>query len=97
MTINSEMTPYDTKKMFNATVYGILNGDIENLCYLEFIELCIFYKKMNEHNTNVLKRLSDVVCSKFDFLEEVNTALNGLEWDREDECLYRFMTSFTNL
>lgn len=97
MTTTTENSGFDTGTMFNRTVYSILNGEIQNKCYVEFIELCIFYQKMNERNTNVLKQLSDAVCSKYDYVEEVNNILNELEWDREDECLYRFMTSFTNL
>lgn len=97
MTTAIEFASYDTRTMFDATVYNILNGDSNSMCYVEFIELCIFYQKMNEHNTCVLKQLSDAVCCKYDFVEEVHKALNGLKWDNEDECLYRFMTSFINL
>ena len=92
-----ETNAFDTRAMFNGTVYRILSGEVENKCFIEFIELCIFYQKMNEHNTDVLKQLSNAVCSKYDYAEEVNNAVNSLEWDAEDECLYRFMTSFTNL
>jgi hypothetical protein len=93
----TEPTAFDPRTMFNGTVYRILNGEVENKCFIEFIELCIFYQKMNERNTNVLKQLSDAVCAKYDYVEQVNNALNSLGWDEEDECLYRFMTSFTNL
>jgi hypothetical protein len=97
MTTAIGFAPYDTRTMFNSTIYNILNGDSNNACYIEFIELCIFYQKTNEHNTGVLKQLSDAVCSKYNFVEEVNNALKELNWDNEDECLYRFMTSFINL
>ena len=96
-TTTNEPKTFDTISTFNSTVFGILNGEVHNACYIEFIELCVFYQKMNDHNTSVLKCLSDAICAKYDFVEEVNSALNGLSWDKEDECLYRFMTSFTNL
>jgi hypothetical protein len=97
MTTSTEPTAFDTRTMFNKTICNILNGEVNNLCYIEFIELCIFYQKMNAHNTNILKMLSDVVCAKHHFAGDLNNTLNGLEWDSEDECFYRFMTSFTNL
>ena len=90
-------TSTSTSSTFNAIVFRILNGIVSKLHYIEFIELCIFYQKMNEHNTDVLKRLSDAVCRDYGTSEEVNETLNGLARDREDEGLYRFMISFSNL
>jgi hypothetical protein len=96
------MTTSDTRNQFNGTIFNILNNSVDNsvrdkCCYIEFIELCIFYQKMNEHNTNALKQLSDAVCSKYKSIDEVNGTINQLLWDGEDECLYQFMTCFVNL
>ena len=87
------------RETFNETVFKILNGDLQDKCYMGFIELCVFYQKMNEHNTTVLKRLSNAVADspKYDYVEEVNETLNGLLWDRADEQLSGFMTTFANL
>jgi hypothetical protein len=54
---------------------------------------------MNDHNTTVLKRLSIAVADspKYDYVEEVNEALNGLTWDRADGRLGEFMATFVNL
>jgi hypothetical protein len=98
----TETITFDAKNRFNETIFNILhNGStnsVHDKCrHVEFIELCIFYQKMNDHNTNALKQLSVAVCSKYDSDEDVNGTINKLWWDGDDECLGEFMNCFVNL
>lgn len=96
-TTTTNATVPNTANMFNEKVRGILKGRASNTqCYIEFIELCAFYQKMNEHNIATLKQLSSAICEGCAD-ESINSAINNLTWDWEDAGIYRFMISFTNL
>ncbi len=84
--------------MFNARLYDILYGASGEPFHIEFVNLCAFYSKVNETNVGVLKNLSD--CMKTPTTGDAyatNTKINSFNWDKEDDMLYRFMTSFVNL
>jgi hypothetical protein len=83
--------------MFNARLHDILRGSSAAGFHVEFVNLCAFFSKVNETNVGVLRNLSVRMQTPIDDAYTVNTIINSLNWDREDETLYRFMTSFTNL
>jgi len=83
--------------MFNARLYDILRGTSVARFHIEFVNLCAFYYKVNETNVGVLNVLSSRMQTPLDDAYAVNTIINSLNWDKEDDTLYRFMTSFTNL
>jgi hypothetical protein len=98
-------TPVDTTSvpdltaltMFNVRLYDILRGTSASRFHIEFVNLCAFYSKVNETNVGVLNTLSARMQTPVDDAYAVNTIINSFNWDKEDETLYRFMTSFTNL
>ena len=83
--------------MFNARLYDILRGSSASRFHTEFVNLCAFYSKVNETNVGVLNNLSVRMKTPIDDAYTINTIINSLNWDKEDDTLYRFMTSFTNL
>lgn len=83
--------------MFNARLHDVLRGVSAARFHIEFVNLCAFYSKVNETNVGVLRNLSARMQMPLDDAYAVNTIINSLNWDKEDETLYRFMTSFTNL
>jgi hypothetical protein len=83
--------------MFNARLYDILRGTFAARFHIEFVNLCAFYSKVNETNVGVLNALSVRMQTPLDNAYAANTIINSLNWDKEDDALYRFMISFTNL
>lgn len=83
--------------MFNARLYDVLRGTSASRFHIEFVNLCAFYSKVNETNVGVLNALTARMQTPVEDAYTVNTIINSLNWDKEDDTLYRFMTSFTNL
>ena len=83
--------------MFNVRLYDLLRGNSVSRFHIEFVNLCAFYSKVNETNVGVLNVLSARMQTPLDDAYTVNTVINSLNWDKEDNTLYRFMISFTNL
>ena len=87
------LTDLDLTKRFNAKVENLVRhpGKL-NQCYVSFIELCVFYEKLNNDNVVAIKRLQEMITDRPVPVEDPN-----LDWDPEDPQLYGFMESFMNL
>jgi hypothetical protein len=95
---SSEKSDLTAFALFNARLYDILSRTADSRFHIEFVNLCAFYSKVNETNVGILKNLSTCMqtLAKNDAYS-VNTTINSFNWDKEDDQLYCFMTSFTNL
>lgn len=99
MTHTLETSDLSALTMFNARLYDIMYGSSGAQFHVEFVNLCAFYSKVNETNIGVLKNLSDCIKTPKTTGDAyaTNSVINSFNWDKEDDMLYRFMTSFTNL
>ncbi len=98
ITPTSETSDLTAFALFNARLYDILRGTSDSRFHVEFVNLCTFYSKVNETNIGVLKNLSTYMQTQTkDDAYAANTTINSFNWDKEDDQLYCFMTSFTNL
>lgn len=99
---STEEVSTNTIGLFNTKVTDILTNPFRNKYYVEFANLCIFYQKMNVHNTSVLQTLANMLNIHMKMTvpvteSEAKNAIDTLDWNFEDAELYRFMTSFINL
>lgn len=99
MTQALETSDLSALTMFNARLYDIMYGASGAPFHVEFVNLCAFYSKVNETNVGVLKNLSALIKTPNTTGDAyaTNNVINSFGWDKEDDMLYRFMTSFTNL
>lgn len=89
------LTDLDLTKRFNAKVEHLVRhpGKL-NQCYVSFIELCVFYQKLNNDNVVAIKKLQEMITDR---PADVEVEEPNLDWDPEDPQLYGFMESFMNL
>jgi hypothetical protein len=87
------LTDLDLTKRFNTRVEHLVRHPSElDKCYVSFIELCIFYQKLNDENMVAIQKLQGMIKDRPGPQEDPN-----LDWDPEDPQLYSFMESFMNL
>jgi hypothetical protein len=89
----TRLTDLDLTKRFNAKVEHLVRHPSKlNQCYVSFIELCIFYHKLNDENVVAIQKLQGMIKDRPVPVEDPN-----IDWDPEDPQLYGFMESFMNL
>lgn len=77
-------------EVFNASFLDVVRGKHPTASKKHFIELCIFYKKMNDPNLGVARQWLDAASS-----EDVRA--DDMGWDIDDPMFHNFVKSFMRL